>query len=273
MDQDYLDKFNKLVETVNDIKGLVIDTKTRVDGLFASVEEVKAENPNLKSKVEHLTNENAALKTSVKNLEQYSRKNDVIINGIPKVENEEVTEIVYKVADALGVQLNEYDICNAHRLYAPEDKTPAIIVKLNSTIKKTNLIVKSKQIKLHGKALGLTPAFPIYINEHLTKETLSLLNKAIDLKKRGLIVSAWTKDGKVFCRTRHESPAVHIREEASLSLVQDLEMEPNPNITTAGTSGESIQNRTRSKMKQQTLFEQTAAKAKNANKNRTGNKQ
>lgn len=49
-------------------------------------------------------------------LEQYSRENNVIINGIPFHNDENVHELVMGVANTLNVTLHESDINIAHRL-------------------------------------------------------------------------------------------------------------------------------------------------------------
>ena len=50
----------------------------------------------------------------------------------------------------------------------------------------------------------------IFINENLTSYRKDLLRKANDKRKDGLIISAWSTDGKIFVKTSPEGAPVRI---------------------------------------------------------------
>ena len=91
---------------------------------------------------------------------------------------------------------------------------------------------KSKLYKARTKLknLRLTDIFPdvstatrvaagtgrIFINENLTSFRKELLRKANDKRKDGLIISAWSTDGKIFVKTSPEGAPIRIYEKEDL---------------------------------------------------------
>lgn len=109
---------------------------SKVETLATNIESIKSENENLKEKVENLMEENKLINQQLNNLEQYTRKGNIIISSIPCFDQEDAIQIVYRIAERVKVELFEYNICNAHRLPMDNDRIPLIIVKLNSTLRK-----------------------------------------------------------------------------------------------------------------------------------------
>ena len=107
-------------------------------------------------------------------LEQYSRRNNVRILGIPEVEeNEDASDtadvVVKKLNETMGVNLNRYDIDIAHRLGRKKKGMKSgrcIIVKFVSRMSKIKCL-KDRKTKLKGKH--------IYIQEDLTSLNYSVL--------------------------------------------------------------------------------------------------
>ena len=54
------------------------------------------------------------------NLEQYERRENLEINGIPEMNNESTNEIVKSVAKALNVDLDENQISTSDRIAQPK---------------------------------------------------------------------------------------------------------------------------------------------------------
>ncbi len=64
------------------------------------------------------------MKEKLDELKQYSCKNNPIINGIPCKKDENLRDVVRKVAEKLKVNVNENDIAVAHCLAARKDIPP-----------------------------------------------------------------------------------------------------------------------------------------------------
>jgi len=56
----------------------------------------------------------------------------------------------------------------------------------------------------------------IFINEKLTTFKKDLLKKANDKRKDGLVLSAWSLDGKIFVKTSPEGDPTRIYEQSGL---------------------------------------------------------
>lgn len=135
--------------------------------------------------------ENSQLLERIQDLEQYSRKNNVIIYGLNQEEGENLMEKLKILVTKLEVGIMDYDVGAIYKLpinnkYKDKDKPETIIVKLNNTEKKNKLIVQSINRKLTGIDLGLNPVHEIYVNEHLTA-TRTILNNALILRQKGII--------------------------------------------------------------------------------------
>lgn len=213
-------EFRTLIADTKSIKSIVTETNTKIDSLSLEVEQIKQENQALKQSVEELSEQNAFLKRKLLTLDQYSRKCNIVINGVPQTQDEEedIYELVKKVATALDVKLEKYDISIAHRLPNKKlSKAPPIIVKLNNLEKKRLLVSNSIKMKLKGDKLGFSPALSVYVNEHLTKESADILNEAKSLKKDGLIAQAWYRNGCIYIRNKEDEPSRIIYDISELS--------------------------------------------------------
>lgn len=235
LNQDFLERFQKLIEKVDQIKEevaeiqkvktIVTESKDNLESLSSSVQEIKDENAGLRGKLYRLETENNLLKIKINELDQYSRKGNVIINGIPSYDNENVINIITKIAEALGTNLCDNDISAAHRLPTANRKWhPPIVVKLTSLRKRDELIHKSKQLRISTDRIGFKDKEPIFIDEHLTSQNAKLVSKALQLKKAGNLAHAWHRDGKIFVRKSINGPAIKIDNEDQLqeAAAQDV---------------------------------------------------
>lgn len=145
MDEKFKSDFKELMKDVKFIKTKVNKTEKSMQAILLQLKNLKEENKMLKSKVQNLDYQNQKLRSAVNDVEQYSRKDNVIINGVPYNNEENIVGVVDSLAASLGVTLNDYDICSAHRLPAHGDNIPAIIVRLNSRLKKAALIENSRK--------------------------------------------------------------------------------------------------------------------------------
>lgn len=85
-----LDEFNESVDFVSNLSNEAINL----------IKEIKAENTEVKKELENIKDENTVLKQSVvelkekvRDLEQYSRRTNIEISGIPQTAREEVMSI------------------------------------------------------------------------------------------------------------------------------------------------------------------------------------
>ena len=138
--EDFNEKFEALIEDVKVIKNQV----TKIDELAEGVAKLQAKTEELRAPISTLEEEKFEINVRLNEQEQYSRRDNLIISGIPKEPNENVRSTVTKIAEKLGVKLHEYDVCTAHRL-SNKGEAPAIVAKMNNHDKKNSLILEGKK--------------------------------------------------------------------------------------------------------------------------------
>lgn len=203
--------FAKLGEDIKEVKTICTTTQNEVKTISEEVIKLKQENEENREDIEWLVNENRELKTRLDELEQYGMKYNLIINGVPTKENENVREIIVRMAEKLNVTVQGYDIAAAHRLPSRRNKeTDPIIVRFNNMDIRNQLIRQTKREKPEGKKFGFEPSLPIYVDEHLSTETKKIWTTAREMEKEGIIFKAIIREGKVKVKRRETSQIVRI---------------------------------------------------------------
>ena len=211
MDGNFLKKFNELIEDVKEVKELGRKTNTSIEGVLEEMRKLKEENENMKSIIGEIKEENRRLKMHINELDQYGKKSNIIVYGVPYQENENLRNEIIRIAASMETELNDGDISAVHRLPSKNTKKPPpIIVKMNNLDKKTNLVNNSRRMKLRGVGSNPKLSFSVAIYDHLSTNTMELLNEAKEMRKNGKIAYAWQRNGKVFIRTTEESRAVRV---------------------------------------------------------------
>ncbi|KAI8487882.1 hypothetical protein Bbelb_343300 [Branchiostoma belcheri] len=177
---------------------------------------------DLTTQVADLQGAYTTLQGKFNDLEQYSRRNCVIVSGIPESPGERGTdEAVLQVTNKINCDppLSTHDIDRSHRLGKKrEDGKPRpVIVKFCS--------YRSKAIVMKAKSTADSRAIlrkeGIFISENLTMQNRKLLYEARLLVKEKRINQAWTYDGKIFIKTIHD-------ERRSIAKPSDLDAFRNP---------------------------------------------
>ena len=143
------------------------------------------------------------------------------ISGVPESCYTSTVEVVLNVARALNVDITPNDIEITHKLKR-RGATDTIIAKFVSQKAKSELYKRRTKLK----DIKLTDIYPSYasalhtsrlfINENLTNFRRHLLGRANGMKRDGLLLSAWTIDGKVFVKTSPDGTPVRIFCDADL---------------------------------------------------------
>lgn len=176
----------------------------------------------LQKELTDLKKENQFLKQEIEDLQQYSRRNNIEINGIPERNGENVSNIVTKIAETLGVKLNESSIDDCHRVPRRiNSKMPkSIVVKFTSRSVKRNIIAASKihRDRLHLAAIGVPDAQgKIFLSDHLTLNNKNLLFKTKAKCRENNYKYVWVSDCKILVRKNDNSKIIHVANESVLS--------------------------------------------------------
>ena len=214
--------FEELQKSLQFTQADVDDLKKENQKLKDTVKAVSEKNSELEKKVDQLEN-NQKLEEATKmhdNLEQYSRKFNLEIYGIPEQEKEDTEEIVLNLAKRLNVNLEPEDIDIAHRMKKGNTRPRPIIVRFTNYYSRNRLYMNRKKLRRANFEGFVEGADRIYINENLTALRSQLFKKVRD-KKGSQNWRIWTLDGTIYVKTDPESSsAIQIKCEADLSRLR-----------------------------------------------------
>lgn len=168
---------------------------------------LKKENTELKEKNEALSKTVSDLRERMRNIEQYSRKNNIELCGVPTTPGEDVKLIVKDLGAALGLEIDSSHIAAAHRVPSyNKERLPSVIVQFYDQSLKESLLVKFREARAksdHLTADKINKALPrgrVYVNDHLSPENKQFLAKLKSKCKDIGYVFVWCRDGKFFVR-------------------------------------------------------------------------
>ena len=187
------------------------------------VQELKSCNVLLATRIEALeAREKIADKTihdleeKYDDIEQYSRKFNLEILGIPERKEEDITQIILDLAEAIDADVREEDIDICHRLYKAEGKARPIIVKFTNYDSKYEMYSKRLRLRKvdNREKFGVERVF---INENLTSRRALLYSKVRKKVKDNSVWNTWTMDGKIFLRKSPTGRPIRIKTEDDIN--------------------------------------------------------
>jgi hypothetical protein len=184
----------------------VDDIKQEVhDSVSMDILNNKSEISDLKTEIDHLKENNYTLQHQIEEAEQYSRRNCLLLHGVPEQNKEDTTiTAINEISSRLGIPIKADHIDRSHRLGKPKIMPPSdsdnkpnprpIIIKFVSYSQRAAVyLVKSKLKKTH-----------LLITESLTTTRMEIYRKALALRKAGLIETVWSQDGRIFIINNQE---------------------------------------------------------------------
>jgi hypothetical protein len=198
---------SKLDKLQTDVNSVVIEMSNMREQIRENSLKCETNRDAIKSLTdenEKLKNEVTRLKMDMLELQQHTRKNNLVITGIPLTPKENMFSILNKVSTLLNIRYEICDISAAHRLPGKrgDNRPPAIVVAFVSRAMKSEWITARKLRKtLTAKEINSAwPDLQVYLNEHLTPHTRRIFNEARELVKSGKLVAAWTSDCRVLIK-------------------------------------------------------------------------
>ncbi|XP_078374344.1 uncharacterized protein LOC144657857 [Oculina patagonica] len=211
---------------VNDVDSLKVNYKELQENLAstkAQVDILVKENKGLKSKVKSLEDDLSKSKEYSKemelrlddiearhdDLEQYTRKFNLVIHGISEREDEDNVENVIELGKLLNVNLTRGDIDIVHRMNTKFKNKPRPIIVRFASYNAKNKLYKARLYLRNVTSQDLGPG-KIYINENLTSWRADLFKEVRKVRKKYHNGKAWTIDGKIFFKAEFTSKAQRI---------------------------------------------------------------
>lgn len=213
------EELEEIKKSLNFITGeltQVLKNQEQLQKLMNEVRDLKKTVIEKDKKIEHL-------EKRVDDLEQYSRMNDLIIQGLETKhrtyartvtadgegedasakELQTLEEQVVKFFESKNMRIQGSFIEACHTL-PKKDVTAkqSIIVRFWNRKQKIELLRQAKKLKGTG----------VFLNEHLTQKNGEIARQARILKKQNKILATWTRNCKIMIRQSEESKVMVIRE-------------------------------------------------------------
>ncbi|XP_077553000.1 uncharacterized protein LOC144167688 [Haemaphysalis longicornis] len=157
--------------------------KTNMAEVNKELTTLKTDNHELKSANDRLFSELKVVRQEVIDLQQYSRRSNVEIKGVPMVEGEDLIATVKTISVVVNAEIEETDIEIVHRVPNKNAEQQNIIAKFASRGSRDKLLTAAKKQRLNVSALGFEGNDPIYINDHLCQANKILLGKSLKAEK------------------------------------------------------------------------------------------
>lgn len=204
---------------VGSINKEIADFKESLSFFDETVESLKAEQVRLKAENKALAARNQTLEKRVAELEQYSRKNNVEVKGVPCTKGEDCIGIMEAIGRKIECPVTKGDLDVVHRVPS-KSASKHIIARFTSRAKKAEFIAKARKARLQANDIGFhgTDNQAVYVNDHMTQGNKQLFAKALALKKEKKWQFLWTDDCVIKARQTTESRVLRIRDEADLEI-------------------------------------------------------
>lgn len=155
-------------------------------------QEVASDIDKINKKISELVEKNKLLMCNMDNCEQYSRKNNLRIFGLPYENNENLEDKVIKMLDdKMSIKTTHKEIKFVYRIKPKQankssNKNHPVIIRMDSRLRKL-VFTNKKSLKGSG----------ITIREDLTKQRLQIYKDAVN---KFTFKNVWTNQGKIFVK-------------------------------------------------------------------------
>ena len=234
------------LEYLQEIEGLkaeISETKSSQEFITAKYDDLKLDYDNLILKNKKQEEEINSLQTSsmliaeneakefdkIDALEQYGRRQNLEIVGIPETQGEDTNKLVIEVAKMLNIEVTPDQISTSHRL--PTRRTrhennstktflPPIIVKFVNRDARNKIYANRKLTRdLDCNNFSVYGTKSVFINENLTRPRKKLLWMTKQKAKLADYKYLWTSNGNIFVRKSEETDALAVKTNDDLRLI------------------------------------------------------
>lgn len=195
----------------------------KINEMLTEINKLKVENDTLKKENENLKEQNQMIQTEARN-------QNIIISGIKQTKNENMQAIIQSVARAINFELDEKEINSAYRQSnGGQQPSNRIIVRFTRKITRDQMIAAYKLTCKTSNTFGIETKHiskdldqgRVFVGEHLTPQTASLLKAAKEELKRKNYKFIWVKDNKIYAKQTDNEKIVNIRSETDIvKLIQ-----------------------------------------------------
>lgn len=170
------------------------------------------------------------MKQELCDLQQYSQRNTVDIQGLPEAKSGNIFEVVRRVAGVLCFDFKPEMVDAVHRLAGGSggSRPRGIIVKFVRCGDCDELLRLNKVRKgFSASELNVNSDSKVYVNPSLSKMNRELLYLAKTAAREGVMKYVWFSNGKVLVRKKEGQPAIHISTRYQLQNLRRGKPDPN----------------------------------------------
>ena len=214
------DAMEKMESNISEqISSLKVDVRS-MKNEFMNMKDViikrfQDENALLRSRCSKLEDKALSLESSGNQVEQYGRRNNIVISGIPDdVADDDLEDVVTSIMEDVDVIVKNGDIEACHGIGKSDQKTSSkktIVRFINCKYCTEALVNRKKLININSEMkYNFSRNNKIFINENLTRANESIAFCGRKLKRNSKIHSCFTRDGIVFIKKTEKSKAFKV---------------------------------------------------------------
>lgn len=229
-------KFSSFQSLQSDLKQVAKDISDLKSSFESKMEEITTKVSNIEDRVSSLESTKSVisnLKVIVNELveknahnEQWVRRSNLQINGVPQKAGENLIDLLKTLAKVSGFPFDvKSDLDFVTRVAvmnnADNKKPKPIIVKMQSRYKKDDFLASIRKLKeIKTSDLGFSgDTGRIYVNDHLSSRNKILLQKAKQRAKEKEYKYCWVRNCTIMVRRNDSSPVLHITSEDALKKI------------------------------------------------------
>lgn len=159
------------------------------------------------------------LEENIENLQRTLRSRTIEIRNVPSNKGENLELLMKDIYKVLSLEFRESDIKDMYRLPSKDNTNKPLIVELENTKSKANLLSAMKTYNLAHKEEPISSTTlgfqgqtrPLYASEYLSMKAAKIFYLGRMLKKNKSYKYCWTASGKVYVKKDDNSPAVELK--------------------------------------------------------------
>lgn len=157
------------------------------------------------------------LQTNINSTEQYSRRCNMEIHGIPTANDENLKTTMNDLATKLDIHChNPVDVVACHRLRSRREGAAPIMVQFSSVSVKEHWMAARKKLATLPRSGNQQR---IYFNENLTRTNKDLFWQARTMGREKSYKFVWVKNATIFAKKDENSPPVRIASARDLERI------------------------------------------------------
>ena len=194
---------NQITDAINKLnEGITAKLENNKDEIIQSLKNEVSSLQNRVGKLESQVRllEDALINNEIKinSADQYSRRNNIVIQGIPQsVKSKDLEDKVINVLDKVNVNVTKNDIEACHRL---GDSKKTIVRFVNRRHSFEALKNKKMLMSVDPTSIGLDKNTNLFLSQNLSDYNNKIAFHCRELRRKRLIDSTWAYGGKVFIK-------------------------------------------------------------------------